>query len=131
MVNRLSKKTVASGIVLVVIIGLSLAYFLTDGFIFPIQIKINQLSINRDHTTYYGQVYQQVGSYNYVFEYFPTFTDNFGRTTNGNLTIQRTDIQTATGFPLTTGVSQNYQGVTFILTQVKFDYVIVSVKPTS
>lgn len=130
--HRVKRKSLAIGIVTVVIIGLSLAYVLTDGFTFyPIQLKINQLSINEDHSTYSGQVYQQVGSYKYVFEYFPTFTDNFGQTTNGNLTIQRTDIQTATGFPLTTGVSQNYLGIIFTITQVKFDYVIVSVKPTS
>ncbi len=127
----MSRKSLATGLVLVVIIGLSLAYFLTDGFIiYPLQIKINQLSINSDHSTYRGQVYQQVGNHKYIFEYVPTFTDN-GQTYNGNLTIQRTDLQTATSFPLTIGLSQNCQGMTFTITQAKFDYAIVTVKPTS
>lgn len=129
MVNRMSRKTVALGIVCVVIIGLSLAYYFTDGFMFSsIQLKINQLSATGRYT-YSGQVYQQVWNHNYEFEYVPTFTFN-GTVTNGYLTIQRTDLKTSTSFPLTIGVSQNYQGITFTITQATFDYAIVMVKPT-
>jgi hypothetical protein len=125
----MSRKTVALGIVCVVIIGLSLAYYFTDGFMFSsIQLKINQLS-STGRYTYSGQVYQQVWNHNYEFEYIPTFTAN-GTVYKGSLTVQRTDLKTSTSFPLTINFSQNYQGITFTITQANSEYAIVLVKPT-
>ncbi len=126
------RKILAIGIVLVIISGLALSYFVTDGFTFyPIQIKINQLSINEDHSTYTGQVHQYIGNHEYIFEYIPTSFDfNQDKTYNGTLSIQRTDLQKATTFPLRIGASQNYYGITFTITQAKSDYAIVLVKPT-
>ena len=125
----MSRKTAAIGIVCVAIIGLSFAYYFTDGFMFSaIQLKINQIS-SIGRYIYSGQVYQQVWNHNYEFEYFPTFTFN-GTVYNGSLIIQRTDLKTSTSFPLTLNVSKNYQGITFTITQADSDHAIVLVKPT-
>jgi hypothetical protein len=131
LINRMSGKSWGIGIVLIAIIGISLAYFLTDGFISlpkldgSTQIKVGVYGSN------IGVTNQQVGDYKYFFAYTPNATNYLGQHREGNLVIWRQDIQGSTQFDLTTNISQDYNGLTFTITEVKPSYIIVTVKTTS
>jgi hypothetical protein len=126
----MSKKSLAIGLVLLVIISLSVAYFLTDGFISipqldgSVQFKVEQ------NGSYIGIFNQQLGDYKYFFVYHPNTIDIWGQSINGSLQIWREDVQGSTDFPLTTNISHDYYGMTFTITQVKPEYIIIMAKST-
>lgn len=127
----MSRKSLAIGLILVIIIGLSLAYFLTDGFNrIPRLDGSTQIKIEKNGS-YIGIFNQQVGDYKYFFVYYPNSIDIFGQTVTGKLTVWRDDMQGENDFPLTTNVPHDYYGMTFTITQVKPEYIMVTVKSTS
>ncbi len=76
-----------------------------------------------NNTNYQGQI----GSYNYVFIYYPT-TNVKGQTVEGSLSVYRQGIATPTAFPLTTNTSHDYYGITFAITKISDNYITVMVK---
>jgi len=72
---------------------------------------------------------QVIGEYRYYLTYYPT---TYGITTNnGYFGIQREDEEAPTQFPLNTGVSNSYMGITFVITQVQPEYIIIMARATS
>ena|SRR4030067_2206513 len=128
------RKTWAIGLTVIVITVLAVVYLASNGSLsLPnspyagyTQIQVYKIG------SYIGIFSQDVGDYTYFFCYYPdTIIGYLNQTANGFLKIWREDVQGSTDFPLTTGLSHDYYGMTFIITQVKPDYVIVMVKPTA
>lgn len=82
--------------------------------------------------SYIGVFSEKVGDYSYYFAYYPdSIIGAFNQTVDGKLQMWRQDVIGSTDFPLTTDISHDYYGITFTITQVKPDYVIVMVKHTA
>jgi len=72
---------------------------------------------------------QVIGEYRYYLTYYPT---TYGITANnGYFGIQREDEEAATQFPLNIGVSNSYMGITFVITQVQPEYIIIMAEASS
>jgi hypothetical protein len=129
----MSRKSLAIGLSLVVIIGLVIVYLAYNGSLLPnsAYAGYTQIQVYRVGS-YIGLFSEKLGDYDYYFVYYPdSIISGLNQTVNGKLQIWRQDVQGSTDFPLTTNISHDYYGMTFIITQVKPDYVIVMAKPTA
>jgi hypothetical protein len=129
----MSRKSLAIGIAIVVVILSAIAYLAYAGYLFPNSAYAGYTKIQVYRMgSYIGTFSQEVGDYSYFFAYYPdTIYPALNLTANGKLQIWRQDIMGSTDFPLTTGLYHDYYGMTFIITEVKPDYVIVMVKQTT
>ena len=126
----MSGKSWAIGIIVVIIIAVVGAYYLTDGFNSIPQLDgSTQLKVLQNGS-YIGDPYVQIGDYKYYFAYYPS-TILLGQTNEGHLLVFRQDEQGGVNIPLTTNVPNEHLGMTFTITQVKPDYVIINAKATS
>jgi len=127
----MSRKSWAIGLIVIIVIGLSATYFLTDGFnSIPqldgsVKFKVEKIG------SYIGVFYQQIGDYKYYFAYYPDTVSTLpSMNTAGQLIIWRQDESGAPSFPLTVNVPQEHLGMTFTIVEVKPDYVIITAKST-
>jgi hypothetical protein len=123
----------AIAIVVVVVIGVAIVYLAYNGFLFPNSAYSGYTKIQVKRVgSYIGVFSEKVGDYDYFFVYYPdTIISGLNQVANGKLQIWRQDVMGSTDFPLTTDMSHDYYGMTFIITEVKPDYVIIMVKPTA
>jgi hypothetical protein len=127
----MSRKSLAIILVLVVVIGLAIVYFTYNGLLNTSYGGYTKIQLYRTGS-YIGTFSQKVGDYSYFFAYYPdTIYPTLNLTANGKLQIWRQDAIGSNDFSLKTDTQQNYLGMTFIITEVKPDYVIVMVKPTA
>ena len=131
----MSRKSLAIGIALVVIIGSSILYLVSSGIIsLPnssggeyagyTQIKVTESGYTA------GFQEQKIGEYEYFLWYAPTTIQN-GITSNGWLQIEREDVSPATELPLSLSVLQTYYGITLVITQIQPEFLIIEMKQTS
>jgi hypothetical protein len=127
----MSRKSIAIGLILVLVIGMAIGYFLQKGipnlststsnqYVGYTQVKVYENGLG-------GLMMQKVGSYNYFLDYFPS-TIGLAMNTTGYVSIEREDITYDSEFPLNIGVTNTYNGIEFIITDVQPEYCILMVK---
>ena len=127
----MSRKSLAVVLVLIVVIGLVIVSFARNGLPNSSYAGYTQIQVNRVGS-YDGVFSEKVGDYDYFFIYYPdTTVGGVNQVAQGKLQIWRQDIAGSTDFSLTTNELRAYYGMTFIITEVKPDYVIVMAKPTA
>ena len=126
MVNR--KKALALLLVVVLVVSMSLAIILPN-------VSTSSSNNSASNSNYAGytqiQLYNntdymcQVGSYSYTFIYYPL---NSGSNAQGWLSASREGVAVATNFPLTTNTIQDYYQLSFAITEVQPNYLILMIK---
>jgi hypothetical protein len=133
----MSSKSLAMGLILGLVIGLPIGYFLPQA----LQNINNQQQTQSTPNPYAGYTqfrvsisdvltYQTFGEYKYYFSYYPNVLFN-GVEGGGHLMIVRENVIGGTEFNLTIGVSQNYLGIVFTITEVHPEYCIIMAKLSS
>jgi hypothetical protein len=131
---KMARKTFALALVIVLVISMSLAYVLPSSLLNPSQK--NGSSANSSQYAGYSQiqVYEnsgsaiKIGNFNYVFVYYPATTNN-GTAVQGYVAAFIQGASTApTDFTLATNILRGYYGVTFAITYVGSNYIILMVK---
>jgi hypothetical protein len=127
----MSRKSLAVVLVLVVVTGLVIASFARSGLPNSAYAGYTRIQVNRVGS-YSGVFSEKVGEYDYFFVYYPdTTVGGSNQVAHGKLQIWRQDIVGSTDFSLTPNELRTYYGMTFIITEVKPDYVIVMAKSTA
>ena len=125
----MSGKSITIGLILGLIIVLPIGYFLPQ-----IVSNIQLLSSNpyAGYTqvkvpAFQGITNQVFGEYRYFFTYVPDVVVN-GVEGGGYLSVDRENVVIGTQFDLTIGVSHDYYGITFAITEIHPEYCIVMAK---
>ncbi len=132
---KMARKTFAIVLIVVLVISMSMAFVLPSSFL---SSRTNSSSSNSDQYAGYSQVQvyentgyvSQFGSFSYVFVYYSATTNN-GTVAQGYVAVFIQGASRApTDFPLTTNVSHDYYGITFAITYVGSNYIILMAKST-
>ena len=124
----MAKKYLALALVAVLFISMALAVILPSGLVGPAKTSNSQKYAGyTEMQVYNGTASQlQAGAYVYVFQYYPTAIIK-GTTVQAYLTVCKGGVATPTQFSVALDDSNDYYGITFAVTQVSPDYVIVMV----
>jgi hypothetical protein len=134
----MSRKSLAIGIIIGLVIAVPIGYALLQTFSTKQQSTSSnqQQSTSNNYAGYkevkayengFGPNFQQFGDYKYFLYYYPNLIQG-NVTYAGYLMIWREDVIGSTDFNLTLNVSHNYYGITFVITELHPEYCVLMVK---
>jgi len=122
----MSRKSLAIGLILGLVIGLPFGYFLHQ--VLP-NLTIQQQNTEVKVVVAQGAT-QTFGGIKYTFAYVPDHIDYLGNKQSGYIYVIASELDiVGASFPLTIGIAHDYYRIELVITEIQSEYCILMVKP--